>query len=303
MAIYDVFTYNDELEMLLVRLVEHGPFVDTFVLIQGDKTFTGKAKPFYFPVKDDRLKPFLHKILVINIPLSESPASPWDNELKQRNASFSSFPINPADIIYLSDVDEIISRNAWPQLLERMESESVLSVWLEMFNFYINLRLNESLWIQPKLLRGDTILKTVKTANDFRVDYALPHTEHWCGWHFSYIMPPDKIAEKIKSFSHHEFNRPLFTDTARIKDQLRKRRDLLKRDLEFEPVEVTNQWPVQMVENPYWKQFICSTDPIRSNMSDLLSDYLFWTAEHTRTIKNKLKIGIKQILLRLGLIS
>jgi beta-1,4-mannosyl-glycoprotein beta-1,4-N-acetylglucosaminyltransferase len=296
MSVIDVFTYNDELEMLLVRLVEHHSFVDTFVLIQADRTFTGKPKAFHFPVTDHRLEPFLKKIVIKNISLDSNPKSPWDNELKQRNASFSSFPMEPNDIIYLSDVDEIISRNHWPELLNKIKDQPVLSVWLEMFNFFINFRLNEATWIQPKLLKGSTISESNRTANDYRVDYSLPRTENWCGWHFSYIMPADKIAEKLRSFSHQEFNLALFTDKERIEDQLRKRRDLLKRDLDFQPVEVTDSWPIQMLKDPYWKQFICCTKPRTFSLIDYIDDHLFWFKECLKRTKNNVKKNLKRFL-------
>ncbi|NDG27971.1 MAG: hypothetical protein EB120_12465, partial [Proteobacteria bacterium] len=54
MAVYDVFTFYDEFELLLVRLREHASFVDHFILIQGDSNFTGKPKPFHFPNSDAR---------------------------------------------------------------------------------------------------------------------------------------------------------------------------------------------------------------------------------------------------------
>lgn len=279
--------------MLLVRLVEHDPFVDKFVLIQGDRTFTGKPKPVYSTLQDPRFKPYLDKIILKTIQLDENPSSPWDNELKQRNASFSSVPITKDDVVFLSDVDEIISRKSWPTLLERMKTDSVLSVWLEMFNFFINYRLVDSMWLQPKLIRGDLILKSKRTANDYRVDYSLPRTDFWCGWHFSFVMSENQIVDKIASYSHQEFNRPIFTSRRRIKDQLRKRRDLLKRGLKFEPIEVNEGWPLQMLTDSYWKQFICSTEPMESSFFDLLGDLLFRVGEYLKLYQVKTRQFLK----------
>lgn len=293
MPVYDIFTFNNEIEMLLVRLVEHSPFVDQFILLQGDKTFTGKPKPLINVLGDPRIKSFQDRIILKTIRLDEKPNSPWDNELKQRNASFSAVSIRENDVVFLSDVDEIISRNSWKNLLERMKSEKVLSVWLEMFNFFINYRLVDSMWLQPKLIRGDLILQSERTANDFRVDYSLPRTDGWCGWHFSFVMSENQIADKISSYSHQEFNRPIFTSQKRIKDQLRKRRDLLKRRLKFEPVEVTDGWPLQMLKDSYWKQFICSTDPIESSFFDFFSDFLFRSGECLKLQRLKIRQFLK----------
>jgi hypothetical protein len=76
-------------------------------------------------------------------------------------------------------------------------------------------------------------------------------------------MTEEQIRDKLNSFSHQEFNRPVFNNPKKIKDQLRKRRDLFKRKLRFEPTAVTDAWPLDMLTNPFWKKYICSTAPPR----------------------------------------
>ncbi|MFM8268950.1 MAG: hypothetical protein ACKN9V_02085, partial [Pseudomonadota bacterium] len=277
---------------------EHDPFVDRFVLIQGDRTFTGTPKPLHFPNEDTRFDRFKHKIIIKNVELKKDPASPWENELTQRNISFSCINYLSEDVVYLSDVDEIISRNHWPSLLQRIPTEKQpIAVWLDMFNFYINYRLIEAKWMQPKLFLGKHFLTGTKTANDFRVDYTLPTTASPCGWHFSYLMTEEQIREKLNSFSHQEFNRPLFNNPKKIKDQLRKRRDLFKRGLLFEPTAVTESWPLDMIGNPFWKKYICSTEPPVNSLSDIIEDHLFWTVEFIRNQKNEIKKWVKRLLL------
>ncbi|WP_415286507.1 hypothetical protein ABXT46_00210 [Candidatus Pelagibacter sp. Uisw_104] len=41
------------------------------------------------------------------------------------------------------------------------------------------------------------------------------------GWHFSNILTPYDIREKIKSFAHSEFNTPEFTNLENIKEIIR----------------------------------------------------------------------------------
>ena len=54
MKVYDGFIFYNELDLLRVRLVEHAPFVDRFIIVEGDRTFAGKPKPYYFDVMDSR---------------------------------------------------------------------------------------------------------------------------------------------------------------------------------------------------------------------------------------------------------
>lgn len=40
--IYDIFSFNNELDMLGLRLEILSPYVDYFVLVEADRTFSGK---------------------------------------------------------------------------------------------------------------------------------------------------------------------------------------------------------------------------------------------------------------------
>jgi beta-1,4-mannosyl-glycoprotein beta-1,4-N-acetylglucosaminyltransferase len=50
------------------------------------------------------------------------------------------------------------------------------------------------------------------------------------GWHFSYMMTEEHIEEKIKAFSHQEFNKPEILNKISIKKILENKEDLLSRD-------------------------------------------------------------------------
>ena len=45
------------------------------------------------------------------------------------------------------------------------------------------------------------------------------------GWHFSYLMNPQQIQEKLKSFAHSEFNNSFYTDINRINDAINNKLD------------------------------------------------------------------------------
>ena len=46
--IYDIFTYNGEKDILDIHLNVLKPHVDKFIIIEFDKTFSGKPKPSHF---------------------------------------------------------------------------------------------------------------------------------------------------------------------------------------------------------------------------------------------------------------
>jgi len=110
--IVDAFTYNGEDDLLKIRLEFLYDFVDKFVIVEADKTFTGiKKQKKYNP---DSFGLWAKKISYhFILDLSENPPSPWDNEIAQRNALSLGFcDLDDADIIILSDLDEIPSPDA-----------------------------------------------------------------------------------------------------------------------------------------------------------------------------------------------
>ena len=46
--IYDIFSFNNELDMLDIRLNVLSPYVDYFVIVEATETFSGVEKPLYF---------------------------------------------------------------------------------------------------------------------------------------------------------------------------------------------------------------------------------------------------------------
>ncbi len=67
MKIYDCFTFFNELDLLEIRLEELYPYVDYFVLVEANKTFSGKEKRFYFEKNKEKFEKWLNKIIYIKI--------------------------------------------------------------------------------------------------------------------------------------------------------------------------------------------------------------------------------------------
>jgi beta-1,4-mannosyl-glycoprotein beta-1,4-N-acetylglucosaminyltransferase len=250
MAVYDAFMFFNEFDMLSVRLAEHDPFVDFFVLIQADRTFSGVSKPLHFLKADPRFAKYAHKVIVVDVPLRANPESAWDNEFLQRQAAFSAVAYQPDDILYLSDVDEIISRHCWDYLLNRMQNENMIGVWLRMFYYFVNLELIDHPWALAKLIKAKVFLDADVSGNEIRCSPAAITTPFPCGWHFSYFGGANQIINKLKSFSHQEFVNNDIIDEKNIKYKIQNSLDVLNRDggeknriLGYVPFNEKNYWP------------------------------------------------------------
>lgn len=122
MAIYDCFTFFNEIELLELRLKLLNDVVDRFVIVELNKTHRGIDKEFNFGKNKQMFRKYENKILYLKI--SDIPIPPptkqksflgisslerdWRIENFQRNCIASALEnCAPEDFIIISDLDEI----------------------------------------------------------------------------------------------------------------------------------------------------------------------------------------------------
>lgn len=214
--------------MLDFRLKELENVVDYHILCESTTTFSGLSKPAYFSQSLDKYEKYKDKI--INLVYSESNTfcSPWKRELEQRNylkQGLLKLSLDPSDIILLCDVDEIPDTNVLKALKEKGLSSGIFSLRQDMYYYNIECKLERS-WMWPKVFNYSTFLSYSKEMNDIRI------SEPKClegkgGWHLSYFGDVDYIINKIKSFSHQEFNNDKYLDKDNITRLIKENRDIL----------------------------------------------------------------------------
>ncbi len=257
MKIYDVFLYHNEDHLLELRLREHNPFVDHFVLIEADHTHAGKPKPFHFDIASPRWAAYRQKIIVLRSPLAPPPVSPWTNEAVQRNFYLSALKLDPNDLVNLADIDEVTSRFHWKRLLEEVRERDCVALWHRFFYYYLNLESSQP-WFSGRLMKASFLEKIQQTPDDFRKRPYLSTTVP-CGWHFSYLMTAEGIAEKLSSFSHTEYDNDHFNTPEKIQRALKEKSDLfLRPGFHYTVREIDQSWPLAVLENPSaWEMYVC----------------------------------------------
>ena len=110
MKIYDCFTFFNELDVLEMRLNILDKDVDYFVLVESNRTHSGKDKELIFQKNKTRFTDFSDKI--IHIIVDDMPQSNdgnrWRLENFQREAIMRGLSkCSKDDIILISDLDEI----------------------------------------------------------------------------------------------------------------------------------------------------------------------------------------------------
>ena len=238
--IFDCFTFFNELDLLEIRLHEHAPVVNRFVLAEATRTHTGHPKPLYFQENRSRFAPFLDRIthvVVDDLPLGGVlEADNVRRENHQRNALARGLGnARPNDYVIVSDVDEIIRAQAIREAVRRLGIIPAVHLFeLRWFYYFLNFERPRSwIWNGPRMGRmrhawtpqglrsihppydstaqGPSDIHPPDDRNLFRrirwmrctYGRTMDYTVHRnAGWHFSYMGGIAAIIKKLESYMH-----------------------------------------------------------------------------------------------------
>lgn len=211
--VYDMFLFNDELDMLEIRLQELKNVVDFFVIVEARITFTAKSKPLHFHENEERFAFVSHKIIHVGLD-GLIGATTWDREAYHRNAMFErglSIPGKegrPGDILLTSDIDEIPRRWVIDALRHCSGFEGhIIKFDLRFFYYSFLIRASDN-WAVKTVTFIDSEGNYPK-AFDLRNAEATEITFADAGWHCSYCFADlAHFRNKMRSFSHTELNLP-----------------------------------------------------------------------------------------------
>ena len=104
----DAFPFNDELNMLELRLGQLDEVIDYFILVETGRTYSGLPKPRYYQENKDRFVKWNHKIIASAPNLGN--AGSWEFEGIQREVivgMIRGLNPDPQSTLTFSDCDEI----------------------------------------------------------------------------------------------------------------------------------------------------------------------------------------------------
>lgn len=296
--IYDCFLYYDEDMLLEIRLNTLADVVDRFVIVESTHTFTGTKRDLHFDVnKFSKFKDKIIYVVYDKEPIMKpskdfnqdreiDPSQPevfvvdaWANEAAQRNAIMQGL-VNAKedDLILVSDVDEIFS----PDIISSINRKKLCTtIYQNFYNYQFNMQVfnTDGSPRKCKLPRATTFKNLVNffggEPESFRNLKRTKIVKQWSwfkwnwlkinnkiidngGWHFSWVMTPERISEKMSTISHQEYNTPDFNNPEHIMKVLKNAEDIWGRDRKLIQQELkTPEFPEYLVNNKdKYKNFI-----------------------------------------------
>jgi hypothetical protein len=232
--IVDAILYAGERECLDIRYNELKDVVDKFVIVEADRTFTGKPRPRErLPINMNRRG--FHSTVGIRSDIED----PWQREAYQRNAMLHALKHvaqSDDDIILIGDADEIPSAEAVKRVAKLAAGGAQIAFEQTLCTYYANVQCVNMRWRGTQAIRYDKLKDvTPQGVRDFR-NHA-PFIKDG-GWHFSSLVlddPVGRMTAKIQAFSHQEVNRPEVLAPANIRRRVAMCEDIQGRtDVQFE---------------------------------------------------------------------
>lgn len=303
--IYDCFIFNNELDLLDLRLHELDSVVDKFVLVESTSTFSGKRKPLYYQQNQSRFAKFKNKIIhvVVRDMDQATPAQSlsyfqpkdfqlenlgaWSREIHQRNAIKRGLrDCNLNDIILISDVDEIPRAT----IVSKLKALKIVQAFEQkLYLYYYNCRAKDP-WYGTRAIKYSKNI----IPESVRVDSSFKKISNG-GWHFSYIGGVDKIKQKLSSYSHQENNIEKFRNSEKILYNIQNGLDLFGRPYRNEFCLIDSTYPSYFRRNiSKFASNIFESRSYDNNTKWLREEIvrareeLYWKSFETNELKRKL---------------
>ncbi|KAI3731441.1 hypothetical protein L1987_62629 [Smallanthus sonchifolius] len=213
--VFDAVLFSNELDLLTIRWHELYPYVNEFILLESNSTFTGFPKPLVFSSHRDRFKFVEPRLTYGMIPgRFQKGENPFVEEAYQRLALdhlIKKAGIEDDDLLIMSDVDEILSRHTINLLRWCDDIPPALHLRLKNYLYSFEFLTDNNSWRASvhRYQSGKTRYAHFRQSDVILVD---------AGWHCSFCFR--RISEfifKMKAYSHTDrvrFKR--FLNPARI---------------------------------------------------------------------------------------
>lgn len=227
MKIFDCFKFFNEFEILDLRFMTLYDHVDYFVIVEANKTHTGKPKKFHLEERRKDYEKYWDKVIYVKVEdLPDfSVADYWGPENFQRNCISRGLEgvAKPGDKILVSDCDEI-----WNPAVAKiyLNSNQKIVFQQKLFYYFVNCRQN-CLWSGTCMANYGTFSNPQQLRNHARFERHVPVLDG--GWHYSFMGDAKKIREKVENIAEGHIIIDQVGDVDKIQERLDSLVDLWDR--------------------------------------------------------------------------
>lgn len=237
---------GSELDMLEVHLAELDRYVYRWVVVESQRTHTGRLKPLYYLDNRERFAPWADRIVHV---VADLPAGgdPWVAEHAQRDAALGALTdADPDDVVLIGDVDEFPPRrflNPDPGVHVRQDlgADPAVGFFQLAAAFAVD-------WLHPQpqvctaaARAGYARAHGLAAVRDARDRY--PRVTG--GWHFTWLGGPQTWRDKLATTCHSEIT-GLAAERIRAGECFR---DGVWYDGQpLIPTDVTTAWPARIAQ-------------------------------------------------------
>ena len=121
--VYEFFSFYNEFDMLELKLQEHAPHVDQFVITESNRTYNQIDKPYRLEQQWQRYSKWHNKIKYLKFD-ANGVETGWPTEYAQREHGPQQINFQPEDIVVIADLDEILRPQDWQWLKDNIHNGS-----------------------------------------------------------------------------------------------------------------------------------------------------------------------------------
>lgn len=201
--IVDAFMFNDEFDMLNIHLDIMSDYVDQFVILEGNMTWSGRSKPYLLSDNLKKIKRHIDKVKIIKLDIPKNLINWQCENFSRAQLNQGLKDLEPDDIIIHGDLDEIINTENFPAILDFLNQHNrPISLNLEMYAYKFNQRMSRN-WtghvVASRKMFTDP-QQLYKGQNSKRKDRS--HCVLYpsiVGWHWTWIGDDERVRNKVLS--------------------------------------------------------------------------------------------------------
>jgi beta-1,4-mannosyl-glycoprotein beta-1,4-N-acetylglucosaminyltransferase len=270
-AIYDVFPFFNELDILEIRLNTLSEVVDYFLITEATTTFSGNQKKLYLSENMDLFSKFKDK-LIIQVVDDVPNLGPFERDWYQRDKAkcILNQQLNENDLVIYGDVDEIPKPESLILAKRKLSKTTKIVHFAQNLNYYyLNLKetsgtllsyMGEYENVFNRKWLGTTLSQWSYAKHFTMTELRNPQHKKVGirmddgGWHFSYVggeygtTVEERSKIKVIGAAHQEFNNRKILN--KIGKRTIKHKDIFgRKGVNFEVITDIDYLPQYVQEN------------------------------------------------------